>query len=301
MSPIPIPGRDLTALGLTAPALVAPDPAAPDQDAPDLTTEAGLDRILAAIDSMASQRPVAARIVTATNTDDVNARELSRILATDVALAGRVMKLANSATFGMRGRVDSLQFAVTVVGFTTVRTMATVALADPEHESRLPEHFWTTTTHLALAAATVAPRLGHRTQDALCAGLLAELGAALLYQVDPSGYGPTVGHRLAPLSRRARERARYGVSAVELSAIALDRWGFPLPVIAPMQRIEAVGAVEGAVLRVGYEIVARLADDGYAPQAIARLSCGRLGEKDVPPVLRHVRQEADELHRAIFG
>ena len=60
----------------------------------------------------------------------------------DVALASRVMKLANSAYFGMRGRVTSLQFAVTVVGFTTVRTMATVALTNLDDESRLPENFW---------------------------------------------------------------------------------------------------------------------------------------------------------------
>ena len=126
----------------------------------DLRTEDGLLRVLTSIDSMAAHRPVAARIVTAANSDDVSARELARLLATDIALAGRVLKLANSATFGMRGRVDSLQFAVTVVGFTTVRTMATVALTDLTDESRLPADFWTTTTQLALAAASVAPRLG---------------------------------------------------------------------------------------------------------------------------------------------
>ena len=89
-------------------------------------------------------------------------KALSRILASDVALASRVMKLANSAYFGMRGRVTSLQFAVTVVGFTTVRTMATVALTNLDDESRLPENFWDVTTSLALAASTLAPRFGER-------------------------------------------------------------------------------------------------------------------------------------------
>jgi HD-like signal output (HDOD) protein len=272
-----------------------------DRTAPDLASEAGLDRILTAIDSMASQRPVAARIVSATNSDDVSARELARILATDVALAGRVMKLANSATFGMRGRVDSLQFAVTVVGFTTVRTMATVAMTHLDDESRLPENFWTTTTNLALAASVLAPRLGQRAEDALCVGLLAELGTALLHHDDPAGHAATVAGRDTDASRRAAERQRYGMSAVELSAVALDRWSFPLTVLAPMEEIEAVGALQGAVLRVGYELAARLAGEDYAPQSIARLSCGRLGEKDVGPALVHVRQEADELRRAILG
>jgi HD-like signal output (HDOD) protein len=88
----------------------------------------------------------------------------------------------------MRGRVPSLQLAVTVVGFPTVRTMATVALTDLDDESRLPEDFWTVTTSLALAASALAPRFGERPQDGLCIGLLAQMGAALLHHNDPEGY-----------------------------------------------------------------------------------------------------------------
>ncbi|HEX8929173.1 MAG TPA: HDOD domain-containing protein, partial [Actinomycetota bacterium] len=71
-----------------------------------------LERVLASIDTMAAQRPVAAHLVSLANSEEVSAKELSRVLASDVALAGRVLKLANSAFYGMRGRVTSLQFAV---------------------------------------------------------------------------------------------------------------------------------------------------------------------------------------------
>src|SRR6476469_5536311 len=151
----------------------------------DAAPQFDLERTLESIQELAGQRPVAARIIAVSDAEDSDAKVLANTLAADVALTGRVMKLANSAYFGMRGRVDSLQFAVTVVGFTTVRTMATVALTDLTDESRLPDDFWTTTTQLALAAASVAPRLGQRAQDALCVGLLAELGTALLSHNDP--------------------------------------------------------------------------------------------------------------------
>ena len=147
-----------------------------------------LEAVLASIDTMAAQKPVAAQIVSIANSDDTDARTLARTLAADVALAGRVMKLANSAYFGMRGRVTSLQFAVTVVGFTTVRTMATVALTDLDDESRLPADFWRMSTCVALGASTLAPRFGERPQDALCLGLLAPLGVALLHHNDADGY-----------------------------------------------------------------------------------------------------------------
>ncbi|MQA36100.1 HDOD domain-containing protein, partial [Modestobacter roseus] len=125
-----------------------------------------LERVLASIDTMAAQRPVAAQIVSVANSEQASAAELSHVLSADVALAGRVMKLANSAFYGMRGRVTSLQFAVTVIGFATVRTMATVALTDLDDESRLPEDFWQLSTTVALAASTLAPRFAERPQDA---------------------------------------------------------------------------------------------------------------------------------------
>ena len=260
-----------------------------------------IEKILASIDCMAAQRPVAAQIVSVANSDDTSAKALSRILATDVALASRVMKLANSAYFGMRGRVTSLQFAVTVVGFTTVRTMATVALTDLDDESRLPEDFWTVTTSLALAASGFAPRFGERPQDALCIGLLAQMGAALLHHNDREGYRDLMAENPTVAERRRAEVRRYGISAVRLTSVALEMWGFPQAMVLPMQRFEDLGSVEGGLLRAGYEAAARLTLPGYDPRPITPLSAGRLREDDVPPVLYQVRYDAEELRRAILG
>jgi HD-like signal output (HDOD) protein len=146
-----------------------------------------LDRILGSIDTLAAVRPVAAQLVAAADAEETDAKGLAAILGADVALSGRVMKLANSAYFGMRGRVTSLQLAVTVVGFTTVRTMATVALTDLADETRLPEDFWAVSTRLAVAATQLAPRFGERPADAMCLGVLAQLGSALLYHNEREG------------------------------------------------------------------------------------------------------------------
>jgi len=268
---------------------------------PVTTPAVDIEKILASIDTMAAQRPVAAQIVSVASSEDTSAKALSRVLATDVALAGRVMKLANSAYFGMRGRVTSLQFAVAVVGFTTVRTMATVALTDLDDETRLPEDFWTVTTSLALAASALAPRFGERPQDGLCIGLLAQMGAALLHHDDESGYADLVAEHPTFASRRRAEVRRYGMSAVRLTSVALEGWGFPSTMVLPMQRIEDLGSLEGGLLRAGYEAAARLTVPDHERQPITPISCGRLREDDLPPVLHQVRTDADELRRAILG
>ncbi|MGZ4505709.1 MAG: HDOD domain-containing protein [Blastococcus sp.] len=260
-----------------------------------------IEKVLASIDTMAAQRPVAAQIVSVANSDDTSAKALSRILAADVALASRVMKLANSAYFGMRGRVTSLQFAVTVVGFTTVRTMATVALTNLDDESRLPEDFWAGTTSLALAASLLAPRFGERPQDALCMGLLAQLGAALFHHNDPDGYAELCAAHPTLVGRRAAESRRYGIYALRLTAIALEQWGFPPTMTAPLNQIDDLASGEGALLRASFEVAARLTVENYEPVSIARFTRGQLREDDLPPVLEQVRADAEELRRAMLG
>jgi HD-like signal output (HDOD) protein len=260
-----------------------------------------VEKVLASIDTMAAQKPVAAQLVSVANSEDTSAKELSRILASDVALASRVMKLANSAYFGMRGRVTSLQFAVTVVGFTTVRTMATVALTDLDDESRLPEDFWDFTTHLALAASSLAPRFGERPQDALCLGLLAQLGAALLFHNDSEGYAEIAAAQPTFPGRRAAETRRYGINSLRLTAVALEQWGFPSTMLVPLQHVDDYRAMEGALLRTSFELAARLTTENYDPVPVVRVSCGQLREDDVVPVLDVVRSDADELRRAMLG
>ena len=273
----------------------------PGAGVPAATPPFDIEQILAGIETMAAQRPVAAQIVSVANSDDTSAKALALILAGDVALAGRVMKLANSAYFGMRGRVSSLQFAVTVVGFTTVRTMATVALANLDDESRLPEDFWESTTTLALAASTLAPRFGERPQDALCLGLLAQMGAALLHHNDPGGYAEIIGEELTFTGRRAAEVRRYGLSSVRLTSVALELWGFPHAMTQPLKQVDDLTSMEGGLLRGAFEVASRLTTLDYERVPIMGLTCGQLREDDIVPILDQVRSEAAELRRALLG
>ena len=260
-----------------------------------------VDRVLACVDRLAANEPVAAQLVAMTTSDHTGAKELAGMLSGDLALAGRVMKLANSAYFGMCGRVTSLQFAVTVVGFMTVRTMATVALTDLDDESRLPEDFWLTSTHLAQAAATLAPRFGERPQDALCLGMLAQLGSALLHHQDPVGHAALVAAEPDLPGLRLAETRRYGVHALRLSALALRNWGFPARMVTALDSVDDLTAPEGALLRVATEVAARLSGRPHEAVPVGRLCAGLLGEDALALVVDRVRAEAEELRRALLG
>jgi HD-like signal output (HDOD) protein len=260
-----------------------------------------LAALIAGIDSLSSQRPVAGQLVTATGMPDTDARKLSTILAADVALAGRVMKLANSAYFGMGGRVASLQFAVTVVGFTTIRTMATVALTELDDESRLPGGFWETSTRLSLAASLLAPKFGQKPADGLCLGVLAELGSALLFHADRTGYAELLAAEPGFAGKRAKELSRYGITSVQLTALALESWGFPESMILPLRGLEDRTSPAGGLLRAAYEVVSRLTVQDHRTTLIGVLTRNAVREDDLPEILYEVRARAEDLRLVLLG
>ncbi|MGZ4501976.1 MAG: HDOD domain-containing protein [Nocardioidaceae bacterium] len=267
----------------------------------DTTRLFDVGQALAHIEELASQRPVAARIIAESGTETADAKALAQLLAADVTLAGRVMKLANSAYFGMRGRVSSLQFAVTVVGFTTVRTVATVALTDLGDESRLPADFWAVSTSLAVATSRLAPNFGERPGDALCLGALTQLGSALLYHHDEAHYADLLATEVSFAGRRRRETERYGMSSVQLTAVALEQWGFPQSMVVPLQRVDDRTSTAGGLLRAGYEVISRLLIADHRPARIGPLSGNRIREDHLPEILYAVRNEAEDLRQLMIG
>ena len=81
-----------------------------------------LESILAS-ERIPSLPEVAARIVEIARDPDPNYDQLIETIRTDPAIAGRILKTANSALLGMRTRANSIEQAVPRLGTTMVRTL----------------------------------------------------------------------------------------------------------------------------------------------------------------------------------
>jgi len=261
------------------------------------TVTLDIDAVLDSLDRLASQRPVAAQIVATSNSESTGAAELAAVLGADVALAAKVMKLANSAYFGLSGKVTSLHFAVTVVGFNTVRSIATVALSGVDEAQELPKGFWNTSLHLAAASGALGPQFHERTADAMCLGLLAQLGAALLHQSDTDGYERLVLATDMGAERFAAESCRYGLCGPQLTAEALQQWRFPTDMVDALRAVQS--GKEGALVRTAYELTARLVRPGHKWASLERLSDYRITETQAPARLAAIRADVEELRKAL--
>jgi len=171
--------------------------------------------------------------------DDANAsaQDIAAVLESDPALCARALQLANSAHFGMSGRVTSVDQAVVTLGATAMRTLVVSTAAGVfGHPDDLPAGFWNHSVAVAAATAIAARMCAVPRGDAICAGLLHDLGAALLFRYDRTGYGTRlVAGADAADGLLDDETRTYGATHATLGAAALAAWKLPPSIVEALR------------------------------------------------------------------
>src|SRR3546814_1324370 len=90
-----------------------------------------------------------------------------------------LLRMSNSAYYGLRTPVTNVSRAITVLGFSTVRSMAAAATAGLDDGSELPAGFWDHAAATANATQLVAPRSLGPGGDGFALGLPPDLRTAL--------------------------------------------------------------------------------------------------------------------------
>jgi putative nucleotidyltransferase with HDIG domain len=157
--------------------------------------------------------------------------DLARLIEADPVLSARVMRLANAPYYGLSRKVGSASRAVVLLGFSTVRALAVSAACSllNDDASLGPAGFWSHSVATAAAASVVAGEIGAPAGEAFSCGLLHDIGVALLFRRDRSGYlaaatGPEV---TSASSFLAAEADAFGLTHTEAGAAALEAWRFP--------------------------------------------------------------------------
>lgn len=197
-----------------------------------------LQRLIRSVEDLPSHRAVAVRVVIEMNKPTASAYSIAPLIELDPALTTLVLRLANSAYYGLRHRVASAQRAIAVVGFENVRTFATARAAgalEPGGEG-LPPGMWEHAVETAAAASVVAPLVGVRREDAFSVGLLHDLGQMVLYRLYPDEYIEVMSRAIAQeTTLMGAEIGAFGHAHDDVGAAILHEWGFPRPFTQAIQ------------------------------------------------------------------
>jgi putative nucleotidyltransferase with HDIG domain len=243
-----------------------------------------IERLMADVEKLPSQRAALLRVVQAASDPQVSARDLGAVCAVDPALVSRLLRMVNSVYYARPAPVTSITTAVSVLGFETVSALALAsALADPDAGVPLPESFWHSAATVAVTTRHAARLLQADESAALSAGLLCDVGQALLFRAAPDEYAK-IADSAESGALAAAERALYGVSHGDISARALRLMGLPEPMYDAVARHhrpvpEPPRAPLEAALRAGV-LLAQAVDEGSVRdstvQAVSSLTGGRI-------------------------
>lgn len=234
-----------------------------------------VEGLLSDVDRLPGRQPVLLRLAQLVDDPESSTQDLADLCAADPAFTARLLRLANSAHYGQRGTVTALVPAIGVVGRSSLRTTAlAMALGLAGEHGRLPAGFWGRAGLVAASAQLVARELGASQGDALCAGLLCDLGTVLLYRAAPASYGALLAQAPGDLLVEA-ELDWCGTSHAALAGRVLRAGGVPdvlCEAIAQHHDVTPTAGPLAVALRVG---VLLAEDDAGGLEQLGPLTGGR--------------------------
>lgn len=163
---------------------------------------------------------------------DVDAAVLGRKIGRDPVLGARLLRVANSAFYGLSRQVATPHDAITVMGLSQVRSLVMasgLAHALPEHEHGLDrKRHWQRSFRVATTAQTLARRTRGAAESAFTAGMLHNIGELVLDVCLPEDYLKvrTVS-REQGIPLRQAEREALGFDHTEVGADVARHWKLP--------------------------------------------------------------------------
>lgn len=191
--------------------------------------------ILDALMNMPTALPVVPKVVhTLIQTferEDVSIDEVARCIGADPGLSAKLLRLANSPYYRTPRRIQGVDDAILLLGFSTVRTLvlgAGLTRAFTRMEGLDLPSFWRHSLRTAVAARWLAKPLQHSPDLAFTTGLMHGLGLLVMRAGMPD-LMREMDTRAAPLdeARIEVERATLGYAYSDVGAALMTRWHFP--------------------------------------------------------------------------
>jgi HD-like signal output (HDOD) protein len=203
-------------------------------DAPD--TAAIVEATLRRCGPIATLPAITTQIIRLSEDPSSTSDDMHKVIAKDPALSVRVLKLVNSAYYGMPHQVNSIQRAILLLGLRAVKNVAIAAslvklfrsgVVGPEFDAG---NLWTHSIAVATGARLLARQTGLAVaEEAFLAGLIHDTGILVEMQACGPNFARMIQKVAADesLAFRAAEEEVLGASHEAFGAGLCQAWNFP--------------------------------------------------------------------------
>ncbi len=179
-------------------------------------------------------------VVQACSNPSVDARDLASIITNDPVVTAELLRISNSAWFGLVSPVKSITRAVTVMGGRALRNLVLcIAMRDALRADEIPgfdiELYWEDALRRAVSARQLSGLAGLDADECFTAGLLQDFGLLVLFYLYPRH----VKHweRLAaamPEERREMELDLFHTTHDAVGLVLAKNWELPAELAVAM-------------------------------------------------------------------
>lgn len=209
-------------------------PAAKLVSSPEETLSPELQKAMARVTEISSLPEVTTRIVEVVENPKSTAQDMHDIVKNDPALAAKILKVVNSAFYGLPSQIATLDRAIVMLGLSAVKNIALAAsLSRLFRPGVISERFaardlWNHCISVGVCTRLIAQASFGQVEEAFVAGLVHDMGLLVEYQVFPAKLKVTVercdGHAQ---DFCAVEREVIGADHQAFGAAMAAKWKFP--------------------------------------------------------------------------
>ena len=191
---------------------------------------------LQSMKSLHSLPTVIAKITQMLQNPTTNADELGKSIKADPMLASTVLRLVNSAFYGLPGRVGSISHAVVLLGFSTVKNIVLTASmlemfkVDTTGAGNFnAQEFCKHSLACGVIAQYIAKTTGYeQSEECFLAGLIHDLGKMIMLQMMPDDFKRVVdcADKTKSLFYES-ERKLLSVTHQDVGGILVEQWHLP--------------------------------------------------------------------------
>ncbi len=204
------------------------------------------------IDSFPALPMTVSKVMAVTGNPESSAQDLMKVILPDQSMCATILKVANSAFFGLPSKVSTIEKAIVILGYDEIRNVvigkavfASFQALNRKNRDNI-KMFWEHSFTCGLAAKILAEHFGYSPSEFFIAGLIHDIGKLAMLMAFPHDYSPLL-ELSEPHQFRSiiKEYEIFSISHDEIGKRLLRRWHFP----------------ESLIMAIGYHHSPQMAPD----------------------------------------
>ena len=195
-----------------------------------------IKRVINSLHELPAMPNVVTRALGVIKDPNSGARDLAKTIENDHAITAELLKIVNSPYFGLSKNIQTVGQSITLLGFNEVKSVILSCAMKPMMTTQGGKDLWEHAVNTAVAAETIAKKLGRSDyDDCFAQGLMHDLGKIVFEIYNRKNAAEAIRLERSGADVLMAEKMVFGFDHTEVGYILGNRWQLPKMIISIMR------------------------------------------------------------------